>query len=253
MAYRDAHAENVVRVELIIVGDEVVVRFGADEECSPEVVADADSEMNGKTRIVDQGAAAIPERAAARIVKHHGLAARAGHEVGTDLRRQSAGVHAIHVVQKRSIVLESVIKRFFNSSRAFYVQPEPFLTEILQTRIGIDAALQCRREKRLGSSERLLRPHGAAPDCEINLLGAGKAPEAGEHARQEWGSEGGGNSQFFHSPLIDTSSQSSWAWSRKPVEKHSGENWELRSEDSWHRPRSFTLDQWYIRLKLRRG
>jgi hypothetical protein len=53
--------------------------------------------------------------------------------------------------------------------------------------------------------------------------------------------------------LNDTSSQSSLAWPKKPVEKHSGENWELSTEDCSHRPRSSTLGQWCIRSKLRRG
>ena len=189
MAYRDAYAEEVVRVELIIIGDEVVVRFGADEESPPEVVADADSEMNGKMRTVDRGSAAIPERAAAGAVKHNRLAAHAGHEVGTDLRRHAAGIYAIYVVQKRSVELESVIKAFFNPSRSFNVQPKPALTEILQTGIGISAALECRREKRLGSSERFGGPQGAAPDSEINLLAVCKAPEGSEHPCEQNSSE----------------------------------------------------------------
>src|SRR5262250_1877718 len=103
MAHRSPYAEDVVGVELIIVEDEVVVSFGADEECPPEVVADADSGMNGKMRAVDGGPAAVSERAAAGVVKQESCAASAGHEVGSDLRSYAAGIHTIYVVQNRSI------------------------------------------------------------------------------------------------------------------------------------------------------
>jgi hypothetical protein len=57
-----------------------------------------------------------------------------------------------------------------------------------------------------------------------------KARQASEHASEESSSEWEQNVQLFTSPLMmDTSSQSSLASSRKPVENHSSENWELRT------------------------
>ena len=45
VAYRGAHAEDMIGVEFVVVRNEIVVAFGPDEECSPEVVANSDSEV----------------------------------------------------------------------------------------------------------------------------------------------------------------------------------------------------------------
>ena len=55
---RSSDAEDVIGMELEIVGDEIVVGFGAHEKCLPEVIAHSYTSMHQKVRVVDVGAAA---------------------------------------------------------------------------------------------------------------------------------------------------------------------------------------------------
>lgn len=79
---RRSEAENIVGVELVIVGDEVVVNLWADEYVPPGVVADSNASMEEEMSAVQVGTAASGgERASSYAIEEQAHDTGSGHEV----------------------------------------------------------------------------------------------------------------------------------------------------------------------------
>ena len=178
-------AKDVVGVKFEIVGDEVVMGFGADKECSPEVVADTNSRMHKEVGAVDVGAAAGSVSAIGGVVKQDRLATNPGHEVGTRLCRQAIGIDDIRVVQDRTIVLVPVVQTFFCAHCAFDIDSPTALGKVLQTGAGVGPTRFGRGNEGLGGRQGFGRPQGAAVEAEIDLLGMAEWSKRRERRREE--------------------------------------------------------------------
>ena len=112
MADGASEAEDMVGVKFEIVGNEIVMGFGADKECPPEVIADSDSSMNEEMGAINVSAATGHEAAICGVVEQDRLTANPRHEVGPGFSRYVIGIDDIRVIQDRAIVLIPVVQTF---------------------------------------------------------------------------------------------------------------------------------------------
>src|SRR6516225_3366541 len=127
--------------------------FGADEKGSPEVVAEANSEMQEEMRAVYVEAAAVCVSTVGGVVEDKRFATNSGHQVGAKFRRHAPGIDGIGIVQNGTVELVSVVETFFDACGTFEVPAQPPFTQILQARIGEGPTLQRGRDECLRSGK----------------------------------------------------------------------------------------------------
>ena len=180
VADRGSDAEDVIGVELEVVGDVVVMGFGAHEESLPDVIAHAYTGMHQEMRVVDVGSAAAGVGAVGLPVEEQSLAADSSHEIGANFWSHPAGIHSVDVVESRAEVLGSVVEALLRSECTLNVDPQPLFREVLQAGAGEDSTFFRGRKEGLRRREGLGRPERAATDGEIDLLGRGEGDEGCE-------------------------------------------------------------------------
>jgi hypothetical protein len=174
-------AEDMIGMEFEVVGDDVPVHFGTNEEISPDVVAYAGAGMEQEVSAVDVSAAAAGREAATAggVVEQQSLGADSGHEVARSLLSEmGGGVHRIQVIQDGTIGLQAVVETLMVAKGTFGSEAEMLLIGVLNEDTGIVPALLRRRQIADRSSGVFERPEGVASGAKIKLL---RVNEAGEH------------------------------------------------------------------------
>jgi len=187
VADRSSDPEDMIGVEFEVIRDDVPVHFGANEEISPEIVADARASMHQEVSAVDVSAAAAGREAATDggVVEQQSLGADSGHEVARSLLSEMrGGVHRVQVIQDGTIGLQTVVESLVIAKGAFGSEAEVLLIGVLNEDTGIVPALLRRRQIADRSSGVFERPERAASGAQIKLLRVGKAGEHNERADQ---------------------------------------------------------------------
>src|ERR1051326_8295882 len=187
MADGSSGAEHMIGMEFEVVRDNVPVNFGANEEISPEVVADARAGMHHEMCAVDVSAAAAGREAATAggVVEQQSLGADSRHEVARSLLREMrTGVHRIQVIQDGTIGLQAVVETLVIAKGAFGSEAEMLLVGVLNEDTGIVTALLWRRQVADRGRGVFERPESAGSSAQIKLLGVGKAGKHNERADQ---------------------------------------------------------------------
>jgi hypothetical protein len=179
---RRSGAEDIPRVEVVIVVDLVVVNLGTNEEVSPNVVADASADVHQEMVAADERIAGKAV-GAERKIEPGVLPAESRHQVGADLFAQARLVHGVEVKQDGTVglVLEadyavSRIDSLAGPPRNFAVKADPVFHDHVGAEARVESALF-----RLGSSQRGAarggRHQGSEPEHGVELLGLGEAAE----------------------------------------------------------------------------
>lgn len=189
VADRSADAEDVIGVELEIVGNVVVMCFRTHEESLPDVIAHSYTGMHQEMRVVDIGGAAAGVGAVGLSVEEESFAAGSGHEISANFRSHPARIHCVDVVESWAEVLGSVVEALLRPECTFNIDAQPLFCEVLQAAAGEDSTFFRGRKKGLRCGEGLGRPKCAATDGEINLLGTSNGDEGCEDASEESSSQ----------------------------------------------------------------
>lgn len=148
---RDSNTEDVIRVKLVIVHDEVVMRFGPNEQVAPRVVSDSEPCMEEEMVAVDVGtAAATAQRTGPRSVEEKRLDTRPRHQVTMSLWGEPARVNCIGIDQNWAVKLEVVIQTFVVAESAFDIDAAISLVQILKRAAGVNSVFFGRRQEGLG-------------------------------------------------------------------------------------------------------
>jgi hypothetical protein len=186
VSHRGSNAEDIARVKLEIVGDEIPMRFGANKIVVPKVIAQIRSGMQQEVSAVHVGNTTLG-KCSARVelsIKQQGLAADAAHEIRTELFAQARSKHGVGVIKNGPVRLVVVVEGFVVTEGAFHVETDVIGQNILKAGTGINAAL-FRWRNEAGQSGRVLgRPQRAAPHGEVQLLRAGEAGTKDQPARE---------------------------------------------------------------------
>lgn len=135
---RRSEAENIIGVELVIVGDEVVVNLWADEYVAPCVVADSKTTVEEEMSAVQIGAAASGgERASSYAIEKQGHDTGASHEVTVGLGCKPVRVDSIRIEDKWPVKLKVVVNAFVIAKGAFNVNAAVFCIQVLNEDAGI--------------------------------------------------------------------------------------------------------------------
>ena len=177
-SYGDTNTEDVIRVKLVVVYDEVIMRLGTHEQVAPRIVAHGKSCMEEEMVAVDVGAAATTaERTIALSVEEQRLNTRPRHQVSMGLWGEPAGVNCVGVNQNGAVILEAVIQAFVVAESSFDVDATISLVQVLKRAAGIDSAFFCRRQESLRGGVVLGRPENvpSAGDIHLRFLSVGDA------------------------------------------------------------------------------
>ncbi len=186
--------EKIVGVEFVIVGNDVIVGFGANEVVFPEVIAHAHAEVNQEVIGVEVGATASGRKATTSVggIEQKRLATHARHEVAVRPGRHPPLVKGVHVIQDRAVGLIGVVEGLVIAERAFEVEAKMILGDVLQKHAGINASPQRGGDEPAGSGGIFGRPESVSADGEVNLL---SVSEAGEEEKCDYESKQNGRSQ----------------------------------------------------------
>ena len=242
VADRRSSAQDVIGVEFVVVGNEVIVRFRPDKNAFEEAIVQAKACMHQKVSIVHIGAASVSvEAGCGFLIKDQSFSADTRHEVASKSRREVASVHPIHVVQDGAEVLISVVETFFGAEGTFDIQPAGIFRKVLQTEVSKNAPAFRRGNEGQGCAFGSRRLEDAAADSGVDLL---RVCAAGECSKQaNYGKKTFHKSEFsLANPWRDFRIPAALLlW--QPGNRGLAENRELRTKNSWHRSGSFTLDR----------
>ena len=135
---RCSEAEEIVGVELVIVGDEVVVNLRTDKDVAPCVVANPEPPVQEEMGAVQVGAAtAGGERASSDAIEEQGHETGASHEVTVGFGCKPVRVDAIGIDDDWAIELEVVVNALVIAEGGFNVNAAVFFIQVLEEEAGI--------------------------------------------------------------------------------------------------------------------
>jgi len=127
VSQRDAESCGPGRTELVIIIDQVKIGFRADEEVSPEVVAQAGAEVTHKVIAADKVGTADRTTTGEALVEAQAFPSDARRKLGSRALSQLGGVYSIEIIEEWTIRLETGIEILTGSPGKLATHAKPML------------------------------------------------------------------------------------------------------------------------------